>query len=110
MVFTTKKGHRMSRLIAAASRLMVLVGLLALVFSFTGSTRAEGAAHWSYEGESGPAHWGELSPDYALCSTGQEQSPVNIPVTAPLNPANLTYRYLPSALNIVNNGHTVQVN
>jgi carbonic anhydrase len=81
-----------------------------MVLSVSGRTRAEGAAHWSYDGETGPAYWGGLSPDYALCSTGQEQSPVDIPAAAPLNPANLTYSYLPSALTIVNNGHTVQVN
>jgi carbonic anhydrase len=100
----------MARFMAAASRLLVVLGLLALVMAATGSTRAQGPVHWSYDGEAGPEHWGELSPDYALCSTGQEQSPINIPAAAPLNPANLTYSYLPSSLTILNNGHTVQVN
>jgi carbonic anhydrase len=74
---------------------------------------AEGASegvHWGYEGEAGPEHWGELSPDYAACSQGMEQSPVDIPATTPVNPPGLQFNYQPSALNIVNNGHAIQVN
>lgn len=68
------------------------------------------APHWSYEGEGGPEHWGELNPDWALCSTGTEQSPVDIPSAAPLNPADIAFGYDPSHLTILNNGHTIQVN
>jgi carbonic anhydrase len=32
---------------------------------------------WSYEGEKGPEHWGELDPSFELCSKGTEQSPIN---------------------------------
>lgn len=68
------------------------------------------APHWGYEGMSGPDHWGELSPDWALCSEGTEQSPVDIPSSAPVNPGDITFGYDPSQLTIVNNGHTIQVN
>lgn len=33
---------------------------------------------WSYSGETGPEHWADLSPDYALCGSGKNQSPINI--------------------------------
>ena len=34
---------------------------------------------WGYgSGLNGPAHWGDLSPDFALCSNGKSQSPINI--------------------------------
>lgn len=33
---------------------------------------------WGYSGDSGPENWGELSDDYAACSEGREQSPVDI--------------------------------
>lgn len=33
---------------------------------------------WSYSGDSGPEKWASLSPDYALCGNGKNQSPVNI--------------------------------
>ena len=39
---------------------------------------SEKLAHWSYEGESGPEHWGELDPTYSTCVDGSEQSPINI--------------------------------
>lgn len=89
--------------------------LLALaLLSFGGAALAQegghNEVHWGYEGDIGPDRWGELNPDWALCSTGQEQSPVDIPASAPVNPANVVYNYDPTALNIVNNGHTIQVN
>lgn len=83
------------------------VGLLLL----TGTATAQApAVHWGYEGEVSPEKWGTLSPDYAVCSKGQEQSPVNIPSTAPVNPPNLVFTYKPTALKISNNGHTILVN
>ncbi len=76
----------------------------------TESSGGEQEVHWSYEGDSGPDHWGELSDDFALCASGQEQSPVDIPSQAPVNSSGLTIKYQPSALNILNNGHTIQAN
>ena len=38
---------------------------------------AEGA-HWSYDGEAGPDHWGSLSAANASCSAGSQQSPLDI--------------------------------
>jgi len=91
--------------IARALTLAVALALVAF-----GVALAQEGVHWSYEGDTGPEHWGELSPDYAACSKGVEQSPVDIPASAPVNPANLAFKYQPSAVNIFNNGHTVQVN
>jgi carbonic anhydrase len=89
---------------------MAMLGLIVGLVVFGNVAVASGPVHWTYEGDEGPEHWGELSPDFALCSTGVEQSPVNIPADAALNPADLGYNYLPSAVNIFNNGHTIQVN
>jgi len=41
---------------------------------------------------------------------GIEQSPVNIPAGMPTHAANIEFHYQPMSLDIVNNGHTVQVN
>lgn len=84
--------------------------ILILILMVSTSVLAAAGPHWSYDGEDGPAHWGELSPDYALCGTGQSQSPINIPSSAPSNSADLAMAYEPSAINIFNNGHTIQVN
>ncbi len=86
-----------------------LLVTLTLVLSLASVALADGPVHWSYDGKEGPEFWGSLSKDYALCATGKEQSPVDIPANATTNPADLTFRYQPSKLNILNNGHTVQV-
>jgi carbonic anhydrase len=63
-----------------------------------------GEAPWSYEGETGPEAWG------ATCETGAMQSPVNLAdaVREPL--PGPTFRYGPAPLEVVNLGHTLQVN
>jgi carbonic anhydrase len=69
---------------------------------------ASEGAPWSYTGATGPEFWGSLSPDYALCASGLEQSPVDIPAGAPVNTADLGFAYKPSPLEIENNGHTIE--
>ena len=68
------------------------------------------AAHWTYEGEEGPSHWGELDPAYEMCGTGKNQSPIDIASPGEQDLANIVFHYQPSEVNILNNGHTVQVN
>jgi carbonic anhydrase len=67
-------------------------------------------AHWAYSGEDGPKHWAKLDPAYSACALGHSESPINITraETADLPALNLDYR--PSPLNIIDNGHTIQVN
>jgi len=89
------------------STLNLLLGLVLILTA--GVVAADDAPHWTYEGDHGPAHWGDLSPDFAACSEGTEQSPVDIPADAPVNPADIVFNYQPTALNIVNNGHTIKV-
>ena len=100
--------HCMSRrhLLRGAGALGLMVGLGALA----APAGAADEVHWGYEGDTGPESWGKLSPEFAVCATGRAQSPVDIPAGTPLNPANLGIDYRPTALNIFNNGHTVQVN
>lgn len=75
------------------------------------AVRAEGEGpHWGYTGESGPEHWGELSPEYQLCSMGQTQSPIDLNPAIAADLPDLTLRYQPMPLDLVNNGHTIQMN
>jgi carbonic anhydrase len=68
------------------------------------------APHWEYDGTEGPAHWGDLD-GYAVCKTGQQQSPIDITKSVKLSPPQaLTLNYKDSAISLVNNGHTAQVN
>lgn len=66
--------------------------------------------HWGYEGEGGPQHWGEIDPAYELCGTGMAQSPIDISAAAPEDLVDIAFNYSNTAVNIINNGHTVQVN
>jgi carbonic anhydrase len=70
---------------------------------------AEGHA-WSYEGNAGPAKWGDLDAANRACSVGGQQSPIDVgeAVKAQLPPLRATWAK--GADTIVNNGHTIQVN
>lgn len=75
-----------------------------------GLANASELPHWTYAGEAGPQHWGELSPDFAVCRSGKNQSPVNLTgmIDGSLPPLQVEYRR--GGNEILNNGHTVQVN
>jgi len=72
-------------------------------------------AVWSYSGDTGPAHWGDLAPQYNTCKQGKNQSPININsyldsyIDANLPSIDVDYNIL-VAEDIVNNGHTIKVN
>jgi carbonic anhydrase len=65
---------------------------------------------WSYQGKTGPDNWAKLSPEFATCASGRNQSPVNIDATthASLKPLKSIQKF--AAKDIANNGHSVQVN
>jgi carbonic anhydrase len=67
-------------------------------------------ADWSYEGKNGPLNWGKLDPEYAACSHGKEQSPIDIRgahLDKNLQP--IEFHYVAGAMTLTNNGHTIQV-
>ena len=65
---------------------------------------------WGYSGSEGPAHWGELNPEFAACKTGHRQSPINIVHTQSAALPAIQFEYKPTALHIINNGHTIEIN
>lgn len=71
---------------------------------------ASGAAHWAYEGPEGPQHWGDLSHDFHLCKEGKKQSPVDITNAKLAHLNKISFRYTSEPKEILNNGHTIQVN
>lgn len=93
------------------SRLPLFVLLLGVAGCAHSDHAAAGhAAHWSYAGDTGPTHWGSLAPEYALCAKGTQQSPIDIKQTTSVDLPNLALHYSATPVEIVNNGHTVQVN
>jgi len=70
-----------------------------------------GEAPWQYEGVNGPQAWGRLKPEYAMCSLGKRQSPINIDESITLRgPAEaIGFDYRTSSATVVNNGQTIQI-
>ena len=64
-------------------------------------------ADWSYSGATAPESWGSLAPEYAACSEGAEQSPIDLTGGSGDPPA-LEVAYASASVALVNNGHSVQ--
>ena len=71
---------------------------------------ADGETQWSYSGENGPEHWGELAPEFVACKVGLNQSPIDIVGALDADLPALELEYTTSTSDVVNNGHTAQVN
>lgn len=81
-----------------------------VVVMWTDSTGTALAQHWGYEGEAAPQNWSNLDAKFALCASGKNQSPIDLKgfVKADLKPLKLDYKA--GVADILNNGHTVQIN
>ncbi len=66
--------------------------------------------HWDYHGEGGPDSWGKLRPEFASCTHGTRQSPIDIREGLKLELDPVQFNYRPSLIRVIDNGHTVQVN
>lgn len=74
---------------------------------------AHALPHWTYEGVDGPDHWGELHHDFLLCGKGYQQTPIDIAPRKVMKAdwlLPLQLKFAPTKLDMVNNGHTIQVN
>ena len=87
---------------------VVVAGLLLVTAGFCGA-QEQAPPHWEYQGKSGPSNWGKLDPRFRNCSTGHTQSPINISGAKKADLPALTFDYNAVPLNIINNGHTIQV-
>jgi carbonic anhydrase len=87
------------------NRLTILYAGLAL-----SAPIAAAGPHFEYSGESGPDHWGTLGPEYEMCAKGHNQSPVALGSFLEAELPELKIDYTTDGSNIVNTGHTVQVN
>ena len=71
---------------------------------------ADAGRHWTYSGDTGPEHWAKLAPEFAMCGSGVNQSPIDISKTFAAELEPLEFNYDSASTMIVNNGHTVQIN
>ncbi|SDH91113.1 carbonic anhydrase [Agrococcus jejuensis] len=107
--------HRSIRLVAP-SALAVAVALTGCAASGDDSTAVEEspaasavAVHWSYEGEEGPDHWGELSADFGMCQDGTQQSPIDLHADDQAGTDELSVDYGTIAEHVHDTGHTFQM-
>jgi len=90
-------------------KMMVLaLGLMAGAAGVQASDKA--APHWEYAGKAGTSHWSELDDSFSACKLGKAQSPIDIRGAKAAQLAPIEFHYAGSPAEIVNNGHTVQVN
>lgn len=96
-----------SAVLLRASISVVLL-LFACSTLFIGQEHHGDPSHsWTYSGATGPEHWAELSPEFAECAKGKQESPIDITNPVLANLPLLHFSYRPSPLNVVDNGHTI---
>jgi len=83
--------------------------LVAFVFAAPTPSLAQQKAPWSYEGETGPENWAELSTDYAVCN-GDQQSPIDLRRTERQKNPTLKISYGSGRATVVNRNRATQVN
>lgn len=91
-----------------STRGVVLSVTVIVSFAVARQGKAQNSPAWSYEGATGPSHWGSLSRDFAECSAGTEQSPIDIRHPGVADMPMIQFHYAPSSLSIANTGHTVK--
>lgn len=115
--FVLVRQHLVRAIAIAALCACTLAGIAlrarASVSATTVELKAEvkSSLHWGYAGTEGPEFWGTLASEYAQCSTGTQQSPIDLKpaqaIDANLEEPMFNYRAVP--LDIANTGHTVRV-
>lgn len=88
---------------------VVLVAALCLTRGLA-STQEAHPPHWAYTGSDGPAEWGKLDNAFATCLVGRTQSPIDIKDAKKTDLPALQFNYHSVPLNIIDNGHTIQIN
>ncbi len=63
---------------------LLSVGLSVCLANTAWAAKSQGNDNWQYQGKHGPQAWGQLDAQYAACSQGKEQSPINIEKTIPV--------------------------
>jgi carbonic anhydrase len=98
-------GARSAVALVAASALALACATPAITPSAPTRSRAP---EWSYEGVTGPSHWGELSSAFRECSSGREESPIDLPDPSAVAGRAPVLQYDRVTLSLLNNGHTVE--
>jgi len=89
----------------SARTIRLTLGVALVALASLAAAAGEHAQHWSYSGPNGPAHWP------GICATGKSQSPIDISTASAAHKKlpPLAFAYRPTALHIIDNGHSIQV-
>lgn len=88
--------------------LKTVIGFCMVGFCVNSYAESE-KVEWGYDTENGPDVWGQLSPEYIFCAEGTRQSPLDLVNSTAVKLPAIVFNYQPTALNIRNNGHTIEV-
>lgn len=104
----TSSVHAVSlRPIALYAGVIVLaLGLCAPVWSRGAD---QGDSGWSYSGQRGSEHWGELAPAFDACSQGAVQSPIDIRSAQRIAYVPLMFQYRSQPMEAFNDGNGVKL-
>jgi carbonic anhydrase len=86
------------------------LAVLVVLCGCSNGSQEDTEKHWSYEGDTGPEHWAELDPAWALAAQGQSQSPIDLGEAKQGYAGTLKFHYLTSGIRLFNTGHSIQMN
>ncbi len=95
-------------LLAVAAALSVSAEAQAWFPVFTQTPPEQQQVAWSYEGEDGPSNWGALSEDFALCQSGERQSPIDISKAKRMAYEPLSFHYRSAPLDLIFDGRVMR--
>jgi len=91
---------------------MKSITITLLIFLLSSTLNAGVHGSWGYSGDTDPAHWGDLNPEFFMCKDGKNQSPINIDKTNIVlanGLEDIEFSYTTKAKDALNNGHTIKV-
>ncbi|MDR0529678.1 MAG: carbonic anhydrase family protein [Zoogloeaceae bacterium] len=93
----------------AAAHFFIGISLAFAAGAVGAEEHVSGQNAWSYHGNTGPEHWGNLSSASSLCAKGMRQSPVDFIAEASMGLYKpFAFDYRTTHFQVVNNGHTVE--
>ena len=65
-------------------------------------------AHWSYDGNTGPASWAEVHSTFEACAVGTNQSPIDLPAAVPAPSTSIQLSAEKADGDVFDTGHAVE--
>ncbi|WEO77341.1 carbonic anhydrase family protein [Cryobacterium sp. SO2] len=72
------------------------------------ATPAAEPAHWSYDGDTGPASWADVDSSFETCAAGTDQSPIDLPATVPAPSTSIELSAEDTDGDVFDSGHAME--